>query len=87
MTKFEIGKTYKGVSGAGESAITIVKRTEKSVWVKGCFESEGESKRLKIRSYHNNHESLIYHSWMATADKCYSEEEQTKDLLDAMYYR
>ena len=83
-TKFEIGQTYKGVSGVGECAIKIVKRTEKSVWVDTVME---KGKRLKIRQFGAGYEAISYRSWLATSERIYTREEQLNDLHYAAYYR
>lgn len=83
-TKFEIGKTYKGVSGVGECAITVVKRTEKSIWIDSVME---KNKRLKIRSGWNNTEAVSYRSWYADSSSTYSVEQQRNDAMYAAYHR
>ena len=82
--KFEIGKTYKGVSGVGECAITVVKRTDKSIWIDSSME---KNKRLKIKSGWNNTEAVSYRSWWADASEIYTEEKQVEDAYYAAYNR
>lgn len=82
--KFEIGKTYKGVSGVGECAITVVRRTEKSIWIDSVME---KNKRLKIRNGWNNVEAVSYRSWYADSSDVYSFEQQQKDTMYAAYNR
>lgn len=83
-TQFKIGKTYKGVSGVGECAITIVRRTEKSIWIDSVME---KGVRLKIRSGWNDSEAVSYRSWWADSSSIYTEDAQTADMMYAAYHR
>ena len=46
--QFEINKVYRGVSGVGSIDLTIVKRTDKSIWVKTCFGTDV----VRIKNFH-----------------------------------
>ena len=84
MRTFKIGQTYKGTSGVGEIAITIVKRTPKTLVVKTSF---GEN-RVRISKQSNEHEEIIFFkSWIAGATDNYSKEQQIYDSNYASYYR
>lgn len=86
-SKFKVGEIYKGTSGVGEVAITIVRRTQKSVWIDTCMD---KNKRLKINTscFNDNHEEIIYYrSWCAGSAKTYSQEAQASDSLYAAYHR
>ena len=68
MERLEVGKTYRGVSGAGEVAITINRRTEKSVWIDICMDNDtymDKDKRLRIhtQNFGKEYEMIRYHYW------------------------
>lgn len=85
QAKFEVGKTYKGVSGAGTCAVTVVSRTEKSVVVDTVLD---KGKRCMISKYSNEREEVIYYrSWMTGAGDEYSEKEQRQDDWYEAYHR
>jgi len=86
MEKFEVGKTYRGVSGAGEVAITINRRTEKSVWIDTCMDKEKRC-LINTRSFGNDFEAIMYKSWLTYATDEYSLEQQRNDAMYAAYHR
>ena len=81
MEKFKVGQTYRGESGLGQIALTIIKRTEKSVVVKTSF---GEN-RCMIKKY-SNAEAINFKSWYSTAEDVYSKEKQEEDSYYQAYY-
>ncbi len=82
--KFEIGTTYRGVSGVGECAITIVKRTEKSVWIDSVMD---KNKRCQIKNLNQNEETIIYRSWIAGAKDVYTKKQMIDDSYADAYLR
>jgi hypothetical protein len=84
--QFEIGKTYKGGNGVGEVAITIVKRTAQTVWVKTCMD-ESKACRINTKYCGDGVESIYYRSWVADSGDEYSKEEQMNDSYYAAYHR
>ena len=59
ITRFEAGKTYNARSICDHECVwifEIVRRTEKSVWVKGC-KRDGEIVRRRVQVW-NGHESF-----------------------------
>jgi hypothetical protein len=84
--QFEIGKTYRGGSGCGECAITIVKRTEQTVWVQTSMH-KSKACRVNTKWHHKGAEMIKYMSWYADPIDEYTEEQQIKDLYYAAYNR
>lgn len=83
MKKFEIGKTYRGVSGVGECAIEVIGRTEKTITVKTCF---GVNK-CRINDFYKDAEGARFKSWSFDATDIYSDEQRTEDSYYAAYCR
>lgn len=80
-TKFEIGKTYRGVNSIGAADLEVVGRTAKTIKVKGCF----GVKTCRLSKYGQpNTETIKYKGWMADATDVYTEEQKNQDLFDAM---
>jgi hypothetical protein len=56
MIKFELGKKYKTtliVDSSIELTAEILKRTDKTVWIK---DKHGDTSRHKVRNYYNEYE-------------------------------
>lgn len=88
--KFEIGVTYKGVSGVGECAVTVVRRSEKSIWVTSVMNGD-KPKRHAIKVWKNHLgqtiEGASHYSWYFDANSVYSIEQQKHDAYYNAYCR
>jgi len=81
--KFEVGQVYRGVSGVGYVAITVTKRTEKTITVDSCME-KGKTLRINTKWY-NGVEAVMYRLWIADAKDVYGDDQQMKDVLESAY--
>ena len=76
-----IGKVYRGVSGVGSIDLTVVKRTEKSIYVKTVFGTD----LIRVKNYNNDEETVKFRSWYCGAKDIYTDEQKLKDAYYQAY--
>jgi len=79
--QFEINKVYRGVNGVGSIDLTIVKRTDKSIWVKTCFGTDV----VRVKNFDPSEEFIKFRSWFCGATDIYTEEKMLEDAYYQAY--
>jgi hypothetical protein len=77
MTKFEINKAY-----GNDFTIEIISRTEKTITFKSVF----GIKRVKIRQFYNEKESISFKCWLICSEEIFNKKEAAQLQYEKAYY-